>query len=150
MGYLFDTDALSEPLRRHPAARYVEWSATVPHADQFTSAVCIGELFKGAFRVADTSRHLENIETRVLPAVTVLPYDVPVARVYGEIEAWLARRGALLADMDMQIAATALYHGLELVTGNLRHFSRVPGLRIHPALADARQERSSAPGKHRN
>ena len=139
MAWLFDTDALSEVLRRQPLAPYVAWLRTVPRADQFTSAVCIGELFKGAFRVADSSRHLGNIETRVLRAVTVLPYDVAVARVYGEIEAGLARRGALLADADLQIAATALYHGLELVTGNLRHFSRVPGLRIHPIMAQSRR-----------
>ena len=38
----------------------------------------------------------------------------------------------------LQIAATAIHHGLELVTGNLRHFQRIPELRIHPALANAR------------
>ncbi len=36
-------------------------------------------------------------------------------------------------------AATALYRGLELVTGNVRHFERVPGLRLKRALADARK-----------
>ena len=102
------------------------------------SAVCIGELFKGAFRVPDAPRHLRNIESRVLPAVTVLPYDVAIARVYGEIEAALATRGERLADADLQIAATAIYHDLELVTGNVRHFARVPGLRLYPALATAR------------
>ena len=141
MAWLFDTDALSEVLRRRPLAPYVAWLRTVPRADQFTSAVCVGELYKGAFRVPETAHHLRNIEARVLPAVTVLPYDVAVARVYGEIEAGLAARGAMLADADLQIAATALYHGLELVTGNGRHFARVPGLRIHPVLADARRGR---------
>jgi predicted nucleic acid-binding protein len=42
-----------------------------------------------------------------------------------------------LADADLQIAATALRHDLELVTGNVKHFKRVPGLRISLALADA-------------
>lgn len=50
----------------------------------------------------------------------------------------LARPGERLADADLQIAATAIYHDLELVTGNVRHFARVPGLRLHPALAAAR------------
>jgi predicted nucleic acid-binding protein len=138
VAYLFDTDALSEPLRRRPARQYIKWLETIPKADQFTSAVTIGELYKGAFRVPDAARHLRNIETRVLPAVTVLPYDLAVARVYGEIEAALARSGRRLADADLQIAATAIYHSLDLVTGNLRHFSRVPRLRLHAALADAR------------
>ena len=141
MAYLFDTDALSEPLRRRPANAYLAWLDTIPRAEQFTSAVCIGELYKGAFRVPDTPRHVRNIEARVLPAVTVLPYDVAVARVYGEIEAALAQAGQRLADADLQIAATAIYHGLEVVTGNARHFARVPHLRVHPALLAARAPR---------
>jgi tRNA(fMet)-specific endonuclease VapC len=140
VAYLFDTDALSEPLRRQPSRRFVAWLAAVPRTDQFTSAVCIGELYKGAFRVPDAARHLRNFESLVLPALTVLPYDVAIARVYGETEAGLTLRGERLADADLQIAATALYHGLELVTGNARHFARVPGLRIHPVLVDARRQ----------
>ena len=38
----------------------------------------------------------------------------------------------------VQIAATALQHGLALVTGNLRHFERIPGLEIERALVDTR------------
>jgi predicted nucleic acid-binding protein len=138
VAYLFDTDALSEPLRRRPASPYITWLETIPRVDQYTSAITIGELYKGAFRVPGTARHLQNIETLVLPAVTVLSYDVAVARVYGELEAMLMRSGRRLADADIQIAATAVYHGLELVTGNLRHFARVPHLRLSAALADAR------------
>ena len=48
--------------------------------------------------------------------------------------------GRPLADADLQIAATALHHGLRLVTGNLKHFRRVPGLAVEPVLADARAE----------
>jgi predicted nucleic acid-binding protein len=46
--------------------------------------------------------------------------------------------GPPLADADLQIAATALLHDLELVTGNVKHFKRVPGLKISPALAESR------------
>lgn len=141
MAFLFDTDAISEVLRRRPAPGYLCWLATVSRAEQFTSAIVIGELYRGAFRSPDRERHLENINARVLPAVTVLPYDVVVARVYGEIQAGLARAGRGLADADLQIGATAIHHGLELVTGNVGHFARIPGIRIHPALADARTDR---------
>ncbi len=139
MAFLFDTDAISELLRPKPLADYVEWIAKIPRDEQFTSAVVIGELFKGAYRSAAEERHLENIETRVLPAVTVLPYDVATARVYGELRARLEEAGQLLADADLQIAATAIYHDLELVTGNLRHFRRVEQLRIVDVLYQTRQ-----------
>jgi len=138
MGFLFDTDAISEVLKKQPVPRYLRWLAGLPRAEQFTSAIVIGELFRGAFRAADPSRHLESIESRVLPAVTVLPYDVAVARVYGQVQASLSRTGSTIADADLQIAATALHHGLEVVTGNLRHFERIPGVRVHRILADAR------------
>ena len=54
--------------------------------------------------------HLANIEQRVLPAVTVLPYHVAAVRVYGEIRARLEESGNILPDADLPIAATALYH----------------------------------------
>ena len=139
MAYLFDTDAISEVLRSRPAQRYVEWLGEVPRDQQYTSAVVIGELYKGAFRSAARERHLNSIEERVLPAVTVLPYDVATARVYGEVRARLEEAGTVLADADLQIAATAIHHGLELVTANLRHFERVEGLQVSRVLAESRK-----------
>lgn len=138
MPYLFDTDAISELLRRRPARRYLEWLSTVPRSEQWTSAVVVGELYKGAFRSADHERHLRNIEERVLPALTVLPYDTGVAREFGAIRAQLEERGELLPDADLQIAATAVRHGLTLVTGNLKHFARVPDLVLSDAFAASR------------
>jgi predicted nucleic acid-binding protein len=138
MPFLFDTDAISEILKKRPAPRYLHWLASIPRAEQFTSAITIGELFRGAFRSSGPLRHLEKIESLVLPTLTVLSYDVAVARIYGRIQATLARMGRTVADADLQIAATALHHGLEVVTGNLRHFERIPGIRLHPALAETR------------
>ncbi len=139
MPFLFDTDAISEVFKRRPAPLYLRWLAAIPRSEQFTSAVVIGELYKGAFRSPDRERHLQNIDTRVLPTLTVLPYDVAVSRVFGEIQAGLAREGRGLADADLQIAATAIHHGLELVTGNVRHFRRISGIRIKPVLDEARK-----------
>ena len=138
MAFLFDTDAISELLRPKPLTDYVEWIERIPRDEQFTSAVVIGELYKGAYRSQAKERHLENIETLVLPAVTVLPYDVATARVYGELRAQLEQIGQLLAEADLQIAATAIYHDLELVSGNLRHFRRVDRLRTNDVLDKAR------------
>jgi tRNA(fMet)-specific endonuclease VapC len=141
VAYLFDTDAISELLRPRPLKPYLEWLKAVPREDQFTSAVTVGELFKGAHRSAAKERHLENIESRVLPAVTVLPYDLAVARIFGMIRGDLERAGNILPDADLQIAATAMFHDLELVTGNLRHFERIPNLRLNRILASARAAR---------
>ena len=140
MAYLFDTDAISELFKPRPSSAYLEWLAEVDREDQFTSAVVIGELYKGAFRSQARERHLRNIEERVLPTVTVLPIDLPHARVFSVLQADLEAQGTPLADADVQIGATALHFELTLVTGNLRHFGRIPGLRVDEILADARSE----------
>ena len=138
MAFLFDTDAISELLKPRPLDIYIEWLSKVPREDQFTSSVVIGELYKGAYRSHARQKHLKNIEQRILPAVTALPYDVATAKVFGQIRAKLEEAGTILPDADLQIAATAIYHDLELVSGNLRHFSRITRLKISSILADAR------------
>lgn len=138
MAFLFDTDAISELLRPRPVKAYVKWIMKVAREEQFTSAVVIGELYKGAYRTRDRDRHLINIEQRIVPAVTVLPYDISIAKVFGRIRAYLEESGTILPDADIQIAATAIEHDLELVTGNLRHFERITELKINRILADSR------------
>ncbi|MFO7767980.1 MAG: type II toxin-antitoxin system VapC family toxin [bacterium] len=139
MPRLFDTDAISEVMRSRPLSGYLEWLKTIPREEQFISAVCLTELYHGALRAADGDRHLEHIERRLLPAITVLPFDRSAARVYGEIRTNLEKRGMPLPEADLQIAATARYHGLHLVTGNIKHFERTPGLVIDPVLAEVRR-----------
>ena len=107
-----------------------------------SKAIVIGELYQGAFRSTAQEHHLTNIEGRIIPVVTVLPYDIATARVFGKIRAHLEQSGMVLADADLQIASTAIYHGLQLGTGNLRHFRRIPNLEIQTILADARQANS--------
>lgn len=140
MAYLFDTDAISELLRPRPLSIYVAWLSTIPREEQYTSAVVIGELYKGAYRSQTQQHHLTNIERRILPAISALPYDEATAKEFGKIRARLEEAGTTLPDADLQIAATAIYHGLELISGNLLHFSRIRGLKINTILADARSD----------
>ena len=140
MAYLFDTDAIAEVLRPRPLPIYIAWLSAVPREEQFTSAVVVGELYKGAYRSQAPEYHLTNIERRILPAITPLPYDVATAREFGKIRARLEQTGAILPDADLQIAATAIYHDLELVSGNLRHFSRITNLKTNSILGDARAD----------
>lgn len=57
----------------------------------------------------------------------ILPFTAH--RDYGEIRAALESKGERLDDMDLLIAATALEHGLTLVSGNEKHFSRIKALK---------------------
>jgi tRNA(fMet)-specific endonuclease VapC len=140
MSYLFDTDAISELLRPRPAKAYIQWLMHISREEQFTSVVVIGELYKGAYRSQASNRHLANIERRILPAVTVMPYDIDTAKIFGKIRAYLEETGTIIPDADIQIASTAMCHNLELVTGNLRHFRRISGLKINSILLDSRNK----------
>jgi predicted nucleic acid-binding protein len=65
-------------------------------------------------------------------AFSLLPVSPPIAERFAEIRAHLRRRGELLADFDILVAATALHHDLTLLTFNARHFRRIPDLRLFP------------------
>lgn len=139
MSYLFDTDAISETLRKRPLKMFLEWLRKIPKEEQFTSSIVIAELYKGAFKSPATEMHLLNIEDRVLKAITVLPFDNGPARVFGEKRSQVDAAGTPVDDPDLLIASTAIFHNLDLVTGNLKHFRRVPGLKICTILDRARK-----------
>lgn len=66
----------------------------------------------------------------LLPNLSVLPFDVAAAHRYGEVRAELERRGTPLGEADLRIGAIALTRGLTVVTGNVRHFQRIPDLSV--------------------
>ena len=60
----------------------------------------------------------------------VLPFEIPVAKVYGDIVARLEKRGQIIGGNDLSIAAHSLSRKLTLVTSNVREFNRVDGLKV--------------------
>jgi tRNA(fMet)-specific endonuclease VapC len=60
----------------------------------------------------------------------VIELDQRIADTAAQMYQTLAARGDLIPDADLLIAATALTHGLTLVTHNTQHFSRIPGLSL--------------------
>ncbi len=133
--YLLDTDILSNLMRQAPATALVVRLAQVPPEEQFTSSVTLGELLYGAYRSSRTTNLLARIESVLPDELPVLPFDAAAAGHYGEIRAELESLGTPIGDADTRIAAIALTHGLRIVTGNERHFRRVPGLEVENWLA---------------
>lgn len=130
MAYLFDTNAISEVFRRRPNATFVAWLGTVGPEEQFTSTVVVGELLAGARASGSPAVWLERYEEDVIRRMTVLPFDLECARVYGEVRAGLRKAGTPIGEPDTLIAATAMRHGLTVVTANARHFEKVRGLAV--------------------
>lgn len=65
----------------------------------------------------------------------VLPFDAAAAAEYGSLRARLEGLETPIGNADMQIASIALAHDLVVVTGNVRHFERVPSLAVANWLA---------------
>jgi predicted nucleic acid-binding protein len=71
---------------------------------------------------------LKLFESVLLPRATILPFAFSAAKKYGEIRSFLKKQGTPLAHADLQIASIALSMNMTLITGNLKHFQRVPQL----------------------
>jgi tRNA(fMet)-specific endonuclease VapC len=67
---------------------------------------------------------------RVLGAFEPISITLEIARVHAEIDARLVEAGKSIDAHDLWIAATAIMHGLTVLTRNTRHFERVPGLEV--------------------
>ncbi len=135
--YLLDTDILSNLAKRTPSTALVAKLASVPREAQFTSSITLGEMVYGAYRLPEyTSLFLERLDRVLLPNLSVLPFDVAAAHRYGEMRAELERRGTPLGEADLRIGAIALTRGLTVVTGNVRHFQRIPNLSVENWLQE--------------
>lgn len=129
--YLLDTDILSNLLRRAPSTALITKIASVPPEQQLTSSITLGELVYGAHRLKERSGALiQRLDEMLLPNLSVLPFDASAARRYGEVRAELERLGTPIGDADLRIAAIALDRELTVVTGNVRHFDKVPALAV--------------------
>lgn len=92
-----------------------------------TTWVTASELFYGAAKSARPDANAALV-VRFLNTLPVLAPDVGSARVFGEVKARLVTAGQVIADADLFIASIALGRGASLVTGNHRHYGRIPGL----------------------
>ena len=96
------------------------------------SVVTIAELVHGAYRARtqeQQDRRLEFIE-RLASDVPIHPVTLEIARLAGRIEGQQEGQGIRLAFEDLLIGTTALALGHDVATLNLRHFSKIPGLKV--------------------
>ncbi|MFT3912650.1 MAG: PIN domain-containing protein [Anaeromyxobacteraceae bacterium] len=127
---LLDTDTCIWLLRGD--ARVLEQRARILD-EVATTWITASELFYGAAR----SRHPESSAAHVLELLNTMPIlelDAVSCRIFGEAKALLERRGERLSDADLLIGAMAAARGAVLVTGNVRHFSRMPGVTLESWL----------------
>lgn len=130
---LLDTDTLSAIMRRDPRVLPRAAAYLAIHQRFTWSVITRYEVLRG-LHARNATTQLAAFE-RLCAANDVLPLTdaavVRAAAIYGDLH----RRGALIGDADILIAATALTHDLALATNNGSHFGRIPGLTIENWLA---------------
>jgi predicted nucleic acid-binding protein len=132
-GYLLDTNVVSETRRTRPDSGVTAFLAAADPAGLFLSVLTLGELRKGveARRRTDPvaadqlGAWVDTIETTF--ADRVLPIGAATARLWGELSA-----GRSLPVIDTLIAATAIRHGVTLVTRNADDFESTGAPHVVP------------------
>jgi hypothetical protein len=131
--YLLDTMVLSELRKRRRDAALVTWLEHVRPTDVYLSVVTIGEVEKGIARQQRIDPTFAEQLAGWLDEVLryygsrILAVDVNVARRWGRLADAYGHAGA-----DLLIAATAIEHGLAVVTRNVRHFEGTGASLVNP------------------
>lgn len=137
MRYLLDTNVVSEVIKRRPAPEVQAWLKQVPASALYLSVISLGELRQGVEAAPsgawkDKLDHWLSAELPEDFAGRILAVDRAVAEQWGRLMATAPKTPSVA---DALIAATALQHGLVIVTRNTQDF-KFPGLRaINPWLA---------------
>jgi tRNA(fMet)-specific endonuclease VapC len=126
---LWDTDILSSYLDRRTPSIIARGNAYLRRYGRITlSAVTRYEILRGL--KAKQARVQLFKFAAVCRQNRVLTLTRSILDLAADVWAALKRAGQLIGDNDIFIAATALHHGLTLATGNVAHFSRIPGLAL--------------------
>ncbi len=140
MKYILDTNAVSALMRGEEAV--VSRLRDVDRGEVGVPRPVFAEIAYGIERSPRSARRLA-LEARfdlVRTELTRAPWTDAVSEQFGAVEAALERRGERIENFDAAIAAHALAERAMLVTSNLDHMARVPGLRIEDwALVQSRR-----------
>lgn len=130
MKYVLDTNAVSALMKGEPIVlgriRKVSKSAVL------LPQPVIAEIAYGIERLSRSKRRqaLRERFDWILQELARVPWTDAVSEKFGVIKAALERRGQRIEDIDAAIAAHALAEDAVLVTANVRHLARVPGLKV--------------------
>jgi predicted nucleic acid-binding protein len=113
---------LDRDKRRGREGAAIQFLRNNRQAEMAMSMISLGELARGF-------DHREQWSA-LCRGFLILALDEDVLWTAAQIFNQLRKDGALIADNDLWIAATAMKHDIPLVTDNLKHFGRIEGLRI--------------------
>jgi len=124
--YLLDTNIIVDHLRKR-----IILSEDFLISGAGISIITLGELIYGAHKSDNLQRSLQKLENSLkILKLEIINLDFEVISEFARIKAELETKGRRLDDFDLLIAASAIVNNLILVTKNLKHFQRIPHLKL--------------------
>ena len=123
---LFDTDVCVEILRgnKKVAQKRIEYPGEIS-----ISFITVAELFYGAENSDKPEENKIGVE-KFLITLGIVHSDIFIMKRFGEIKSKLYKKSMLIPDADIFVAAAAMEKADAVVTGNVKHFERISGLKI--------------------
>jgi tRNA(fMet)-specific endonuclease VapC len=126
--YLLDTSVFSQPLRRNPIVTALQRWADAGDAHCCVSAVVVAEVEYGLHYESSDLRW-KKYRALIEERLQVVEMERDVWQFFSQAKARQRKAGAIVSDLDLMIAATAMVHDMTVATLNGADFSRVQGLR---------------------
>jgi tRNA(fMet)-specific endonuclease VapC len=128
MRYLLDTDWIINLLAGKEDAE--EKIQRLDPEDIGISLVTVAEIYESAYNFANPGAHIQIFRS-FLKNFQLVNLSLPIIEKFAEVRAHLRRKGQMISDIDIFLAATALHHDLVVLTYNKKHFERIPDLRVY-------------------
>lgn len=127
MTYLLDTDICSYIIRKRPKS-VIDKFKRIQLGDIGISVITVCEFASGIPGSSNPDKLRSAIDTFLSP-FSIVEYHQSDAIAFGKVDYFLQSKGVPIGDLDTLIASQALSRGLILITNNVKHYSRVPGLK---------------------
>jgi len=124
-----DTSFLIALLRRDPNAE-AKLESFVEDGERITTTpICACELFAGAYKAKKRDLEIRRVK-EFLSRMELLEFSTQACERFGRVRSELESTGTPIGDFDIMIAAIALAHNQAVLTNDVEHFQRIPGLTV--------------------
>lgn len=126
--YMLDTNICSYIIKQRPPQVLAKFEG-IPAEELAISVITLAELQYGITKSSKPNLNQEIIDDFV-SYLEILPWDMDIVKIYGEIRTELERKGTPIGAMDLMIASHCLSLDCILVTNNIREFQRISNLMV--------------------